>query len=55
MPNYRLTYFNLRARAEPARWIFVYTGQPYVDDRFEGGEKWKDIKPSKHIYFLYLL
>jgi len=36
MPEYKLIYFNLQARAEVARWCFAYGGIPYEDDRIEG-------------------
>lgn len=32
-PKYRLVYFDVRALAEPIRWIFAYSGTPYVDER----------------------
>jgi len=33
LPKYRLKYFDVRALAEPIRWIFHYTGTPFIDDR----------------------
>ncbi|CAL4094872.1 unnamed protein product [Meganyctiphanes norvegica] len=36
MPDYKLIYFNLQARAELTRWCFAYGGIPYEDDRIEG-------------------
>lgn len=35
MPEYKLIYFNGKGRAEITRWIFVYKGIPFVDDRIE--------------------
>jgi len=31
--SYKLTYFNVRALAEPIRWIFHYAGIPFEDER----------------------
>merc|ERR1712080_157385 len=33
MPAIKLTYFDLRARAEPARLLLAYSGQSYEDKR----------------------
>eukprot|EP00091_Calanus_sinicus_P002668 TRINITY_DN12764_c0_g1_i2.p1 TRINITY_DN12764_c0_g1~~TRINITY_DN12764_c0_g1_i2.p1 ORF type:complete len:242 (+),score=31.39 TRINITY_DN12764_c0_g1_i2:44-727(+) len=33
IPTIKLTYFNLRARAEPARLLLAYAGVSYEDDR----------------------
>ena len=38
MSNYKLVYFNLRARAELARMIFHAAGQPFEDVRYERSE-----------------
>ena len=38
MTNYKLVYFNLRARAELARMIFHAAGQPFEDFRYERSE-----------------
>ncbi|KAK6312748.1 hypothetical protein J4Q44_G00160950 [Coregonus suidteri] len=38
MASYRLTYFNMRGRAELARYIFAYAGIAFEDRRVE----WKD-------------
>jgi len=32
-PKYRLVYYDVRALGEPIRWIFHYTGTPFVDER----------------------
>jgi len=31
--QYRLTYFDFKGIAEPIRWIFHYTGTPFIDHR----------------------
>ena len=50
MPPIKLTYFNLRARAEPARLLLAYAGVSYEDDRlpppWENIEAWADQKTS---------
>ena len=43
MPNYKLTYFNLRGRAEICRYLFAYAGIKYEDYRLEGAD-WPKIK-----------
>eukprot|EP00062_Callorhinchus_milii_P016917 gi/632968742/ref/XP_007900695.1/ PREDICTED: hematopoietic prostaglandin D synthase isoform X2 [Callorhinchus milii] len=45
MPHYRLTYFQLRGRAETARYIFAYHGIKYEDNRIEWSD-WPNIKPT---------
>eukprot|EP00178_Gracilaria_changii_P015130 TRINITY_DN423_c1_g4_i1.p4 TRINITY_DN423_c1_g4~~TRINITY_DN423_c1_g4_i1.p4 ORF type:complete len:214 (-),score=46.14 TRINITY_DN423_c1_g4_i1:3507-4148(-) len=45
MPTMKLTYFDLRGRAEPIRLAFVISGTDFEDDRFSF-ESWKDIKPT---------
>ncbi|XP_030046562.1 hematopoietic prostaglandin D synthase isoform X2 [Microcaecilia unicolor] len=45
MPYYKLTYFNLRGRAEIARYIFAFSGIKYEDNRI-GRMDWLTIKPS---------
>jgi len=52
MPAYTLTYFDLRARAEPARLILAQAGVEYEDKRLpppfdeEGQKHWASVKPS---------
>lgn len=46
MVNYKLTYFPIRALAEPARLILHYAKQPFEDNRVKH-EDWPAIKPSK--------
>ena len=49
--RYKLTYFDLRGRAEPTRIALAYAGVDYDDvrisweNRFEG--EWSEIKNSK--------
>ena len=48
--HYKLTYFDLRGRAEPTRMVFAYAGVDYEDVRisFENiDEEWPPIKNSK--------
>ncbi|KAM3940898.1 hematopoietic prostaglandin D synthase isoform 1-T2 [Leptodactylus fuscus] len=35
MPNYKLTYFNFRGRAEILRYLFAYTNTEFEDHRIE--------------------
>merc|ERR1711892_48356 len=50
MPEFKLTYFNLRGRGELSRLIFVHAGQKYEDDRiaspFEDPAPWVAFKPN---------
>ncbi|CAL8089279.1 unnamed protein product [Orchesella dallaii] len=43
--TYKLTYFNLRALAEPIRLIFAYAGVEYEDVRIER-EQWPEVKEN---------
>uniref|UniRef100_UPI00398EC112 hematopoietic prostaglandin D synthase-like n=1 Tax=Pristiophorus japonicus TaxID=55135 RepID=UPI00398EC112 len=45
MPNYKLTYFKLRGRAETARYIFAYSGIEYEDNTIERSV-WAHLKPT---------
>ena len=47
MPEYKLTYFNYRGRAEYARILFAVKGVQYEDIRIEVAD-WPKIKPSKY-------
>ena len=49
-PIYKLTYFDLRARAEPTRIVFAYAGVDYEDVRVDfvnRKEDWLSLKDSK--------
>jgi glutathione S-transferase len=45
MPNYKLTYFNGRGRAEIVRLVFAAAGVEYTDNRIER-DKWPALKPG---------
>ena len=49
----KLTYFNLRGRAEPARLILAYAGVDFDDCRVTS-EEWQKLKPSKFLRNLNL-
>merc|ERR1711892_1483018 len=44
MSQIKLTYFDLRARAEPARLVLAYAGVKYIDDRIPA--PWAAMKPT---------
>merc|ERR1712018_476059 len=50
MPNVKLTYFNLRARAEPCRLLLAYGGIKYEDERipppWDPTSTWSTLKPT---------
>ena len=48
--KYKLTYFNLRGRAELARLVFAAAGQKYEDIRIEK-EQWPELKPSRYLQY----
>ena len=45
MTQYKLVYFNVKARAEIIRLVFAAAGQEYEDFRFER-EDWPKYKPN---------
>ncbi|EDV23407.1 Glutathione S-transferase [Trichoplax sp. H2] len=45
MPTYKLTYFNIRARAEVARYLFVLADVPFIDERISE-EDWPTYKQT---------
>merc|ERR1711862_431328 len=50
MPNIKLTYFDLRARAEPCRLLLAYAGAKYKDERlpapWDNMAPWAALKPN---------
>ncbi|XP_022345613.2 glutathione S-transferase-like [Crassostrea virginica] len=54
MPKYKLTYFDLRGRAETTRLLFTVSGVAFEDERI-GQEQWRSIKhkiPGNSLPFL---
>lgn len=45
-PTFTLFYFNIKALAEPVRYLFAYGGQEYEDVRVTRDE-WPALKPSR--------
>lgn len=54
MPQYKLTYFGVRARGETARCLFALAGQEYEDNRISL-EQWPEFKPKTPMGLLPLL
>lgn len=50
-PTFTLFYFNVKALAEPIRFLFAYGAQEYEDVRVTRDE-WPALKPSKQIVFI---
>lgn len=48
--TYKLTYFDIRGKAEPARLVFAQVGVPYEDIRIRQ-DKWAEMKPSKCVLY----
>ncbi|KAF7991206.1 hypothetical protein HCN44_002768 [Aphidius gifuensis] len=46
MPSYKVTYFPVKALAEPIRMILSYAGQEFEDDRFDREDWPTKIKPT---------
>ena len=46
MPQYKLTYFDIRVFGEPIRFIFHYMGKEFEDYRLPR-ELWAQLKSSK--------
>ena len=46
-PQYKLSYFDVRALAEPIRLLFAFQGIEYTDDRVQR-DNWPAIKDSKY-------
>merc|ERR1711942_365253 len=50
MPNIKLTYFDLRARAEPCHLLLAYGGLQYEDERipppWDPASTWATVKPT---------
>lgn len=53
-PSFTLFYFNIKALAEPIRYLFAYGGQAFEDVRVTRDE-WPALKPSKFIFVIKLL
>lgn len=51
MPRYKLTYFNIRGRAELSRLLFASAGIKFEDIRIEKPELWSELKPSEYHFF----
>lgn len=53
-PKFKLSYFNVKALAEPIRLLFAYGGIDYEDVRVSQDE-WAVLKPSNlHYIFCYI-
>jgi len=46
MPSYKFTYFDLRARGELSRYVFLAAGKDFEDDRV-ARDDWPTAKPCK--------
>ena len=54
MSTYKLTYFNMRGRAEVARLLFIKNGVEYEDIRVEYySEEWPNFKAKTSKSFQY--
>ncbi len=59
MPEYKLTYFNIRARGEPVRTMLKLAGVEYEEKTFGfGSDEWKKEKSGicfEYVVWKYLL
>ena len=46
MAEYKLTYFNTKGLAEPARYMFAIAGVKYEDDRIPVDDFWPRLRPE---------
>ncbi len=46
MPNYKITYFNGRGRAETCRLLMAVGAKKWDDNRIDS-EQWPELKPSE--------
>lgn len=53
MSTYKLTYFDMRGRAECSRLLFTYAGVGFEDVRLTG-DQWGALKPCK-LYFFFTI
>lgn len=51
-PQFTLFYFNVKALAEPIRFLFAYGAQEYEDVRVTRDE-WPALKPSLYIFLKF--
>lgn len=49
MPNYKLTYFPVKALGEPIRFVMSYAKIEFEDDRFDR-ENWPKLKDRKYFF-----
>ena len=52
-PKIKLTYFDVRARAELSRMILAQAGVEYEDCRIKG-EDWQKMKPGKKRIYIWI-
>lgn len=46
MPNYKLTYFDMKTLGEPIRFLLSYMGEEFEDNRINL-EQWQELKDRK--------
>ena len=54
MPQYKLTYYNARTRAEVSRLVLAQAGMEYEDKRVSGKE-WRQLKPQTPFGYMPIL